>query len=126
MSVIIFGTDVGAPDAGCERQQERRRTVMADQVVVGKASVVGAGTSGATPPSSRPVRHPLVGLGVALASAAAFATSGAFGKSLLTGGWSPGAVVTMRIPLAALVLLGPALWSLRGRWGALRRNGWVV
>ena len=59
-------------------------------------------------------------------SAAAFATSGAFGKSLLVGGWSPGAVVTLRITLAALVLLGPALWSLRGRWAALRRNAWVV
>jgi drug/metabolite transporter (DMT)-like permease len=74
----------------------------------------------------RRVRHPLVGLGVALVSAAAFATSGAFGKSLLLGGWSPGAVVTMRIALAAVVLIGPALWSLRGRWAALRRNAWVV
>ncbi|MGO4599212.1 EamA family transporter [Terrabacter sp. 2RAF25] len=71
-------------------------------------------------------RHPLLGLGVALVSAAAFATSGAFGKSLLVGGWSPGAVVTMRITLAALVLLVPALWSLRGRWPAMRRNAWVV
>lgn len=71
-------------------------------------------------------RHPLAGVATALASAAAFATSGAFGKSLLVGGWSPGAVVTMRIALAAAVLLGPALWSLRGRWGALRRHGWVV
>src|SRR4051812_46797446 len=76
--------------------------------------------------ASAPVRHPLVGLAMALVSAAAFATSGAFGKSLLLGGWSPGAVVTMRIALAALVLLGPALWSLRGRWAALRRNVWVV
>lgn len=72
------------------------------------------------------VRHPLAGVATALVSAAAFATSGAFGKSLLVGGWSPGAVVTMRIALAAVVLLAPALWSLRGRWGALRRNGWLV
>ena len=70
--------------------------------------------------------RPVLGLVVALVSAAAFATSGAFGKSLLVGGWSPGLVVTLRITLAAFVLLGPALWSLRGRWAALRRNAWVV
>lgn len=69
-----------------------------------------------------PQRHSLVGLGFALASAAAFGTSGAFAKSLLVEGWSPGALVTMRISLAAAVLLVPTLVSLRGRWGALRRN----
>jgi len=99
MIVIAFGADTN--------RRERMVDLMAEQ------------TSGA-------VRHPLAGVATALASAAAFATSGAFGKSLLVGGWSPGAVVTMRIALAAAVLLGPALWSLRGRWGALRRNGWVV
>ena len=111
---------------------------MAERIRVGTSVVAGAtGSRDAAPtaprtlPTSpvrgnRPVRHPLVGLGVALASAAAFATSGAFGKSLLVGGWSPGAVVTLRVTLAALVLLGPALWSLRGRWAALRRNVWVV
>lgn len=71
-------------------------------------------------------RHPLVGVGVALASAAAFATSGAFAKSLLIGGWAPGAVVTLRITLAALVLLVPTVITMRGRWDALRRNVWVV
>ncbi|MER7073552.1 DMT family transporter [Terrabacter sp. NPDC000476] len=91
----------------------------------------GAGTSAAlggpaAAPSLRPRRHPLVGLGVALVSAAAFATSGAFGKALLVGAWSPGLVVTLRITVAALVLLVPALWSLRGRWAALRRRAWVV
>lgn len=80
----------------------------------------------ATGPRRRAQRHPRVGLGVALVSAAAFGTSGAFGKSLLLGGWSPGAVVTLRITLAALVLLVPMLVSLRGRWPALRRNAWVV
>ncbi|MEO7446857.1 MAG: DMT family transporter [Humibacillus sp.] len=72
------------------------------------------------------VARPGVGVLVALASAAAFATSGAFAKSLLVAGWSPGAVVTVRITLAALVLLVPTLVSLRGRWGALRRNAAVV
>ena len=99
---------------------------MAERVEVGTPAVVVSGGTRKSVQSSRPVRHPLVGLGVALVSAAAFATSGAFGKSLLVGGWSPGAVVTMRITLAAVVLLGPALWSLRGRWAALRRNAWVV
>jgi len=111
---------------------------MAERIRVGTSVVAAATGSRDAAPSAprtlptspvrrgRPVRHPLVGLGVALASAAAFATSGAFGKSLLVGGWSPGAVVTLRVTLAALVLLGPALWSLRGRWAALRRNVWVV
>lgn len=73
-----------------------------------------------------PHRHPLLGLGVALASSAAFATSGAFAKSLLIGGWAPGAVVTLRISIAALVLLVPTLLALRGRWAVLRRNARLV
>jgi drug/metabolite transporter (DMT)-like permease len=100
---------------------------MTERVVV-TGPVVGESArpeEGVTPVAGHS-RHPMLGLGVALVSAAAFATSGAFGKSLLVGGWSPGAVVTLRITLAALVLLGPALWSLRGRWPALRRNAWVV
>ena len=71
-------------------------------------------------------RHPLLGLGAAIASSAAFATSGAFAKSLLIGGWSPGAVVTLRITIAAVVLLVPTLWVLRGRWGVLRRSARLV
>lgn len=67
-------------------------------------------------------RHPAVGLGVALASAAAFGTSGPFAKSLLLGGWAPGAVVLLRISLAAVVLLVPTVLSLRGRWAMLRHN----
>ena len=71
-------------------------------------------------------RHPLLGLGAALASSAAFATSGAFAKSLLIGGWAPGAVVTLRITIAALVLLVPTIVALRGRWGVLRSNARLV
>lgn len=71
-------------------------------------------------------RHPLLGLGAALASSAAFATSGAFAKSLLIGGWAPGAVVTLRISIAAAVLLLPTIWVLRRRWGVLRRNARLV
>ncbi len=71
-------------------------------------------------------RHPLFGLGMALASSGAFATSGAFAKSLLIGGWAPGAVVTLRITIAAAVLLVPTLWSLRGKWALLRSSARLV
>jgi drug/metabolite transporter (DMT)-like permease len=64
----------------------------------------------------------LPSLGIALASAAAFGSSGPFAKSLLEAGWSPGAAVTARICVAALVLLPVAVVMLRGRWQLLRRN----
>ncbi|MFD1507345.1 DMT family transporter [Georgenia yuyongxinii] len=66
------------------------------------------------------------GMWFALASAAAFGTSGAFAKSLLEVGWSPGAAVTARVAGAAVVLLGPALLALRGRWYLLRRNAGLI
>ncbi|MGJ7441437.1 EamA family transporter [Aquipuribacter sp. MA13-6] len=69
-----------------------------------------------------PRQHFVSGLWLALASAAAFGSSGPFAKSLLEAGWSPAAAVTARIVVAALVLLGPALVMLRGRWHLLRRN----
>ena len=62
------------------------------------------------------------GLWLALGSAAAFGSSGALAKSLLESGWSPAAAVTARIVVAALVLLGPAVVLMRGRWSLLRRN----
>ncbi|HZI96216.1 MAG TPA: DMT family transporter [Actinomycetales bacterium] len=66
------------------------------------------------------------GIALALASAAAFGTSGAVARPLLDTGWSPGAVVTFRVGVAAVVLGVPTLLALRGRWGALRRNAGVV
>ena len=63
-----------------------------------------------------------VGLGLAGVSAATFGTSGSFADSLLETGWTPGAAVTYRIVLAALVLAVPALIQLRGRWSLLRRS----
>lgn len=45
-----------------------------------------------------------------------FATSGTFGKSLISAGWSPGTVVTIRVAGAAVVLLPWTLSVLRGRW----------
>jgi drug/metabolite transporter (DMT)-like permease len=64
-----------------------------------------------------------VGILVALLSAAAFATSGPFAKSLLDAGWTPGSVVFLRIAGAALLLLIPTLRALGGRWHLLR-TGW--
>jgi len=62
------------------------------------------------------------GLGLALLSAAAFGTSGTFARALIDAGWSPGAAVTARISIAALILAVPGLLALRGRWHVLRRN----
>ena len=60
------------------------------------------------------------GLVFALLSAATFGVSGPLGKSLLEAGWTSGAVVGARIGLAALIMVGPALWMMRGQWGRLR------
>jgi drug/metabolite transporter (DMT)-like permease len=62
------------------------------------------------------------GLLLAVGSAAVFGTAGAVARPLLDAGWSPGALVTFRIGVAALVLLVPALVQLRGRWALLRRH----
>ena len=61
------------------------------------------------------------GLALGLLSAMTFGTSGTFASSLISSGWSPAAAVTARVSVAALVLTGPALLRLRGRWPLLRR-----
>ena len=66
------------------------------------------------------------GLVLALTSAAAFGTSGALAGSLIESGWTPAAAVVARLVLAALVLTGPAVISLRGRWSLLRRGTGTV
>jgi drug/metabolite transporter (DMT)-like permease len=68
----------------------------------------------------------LGGLGFAVLSAASFGLSGSLAGGLMASGWSAGAAVAVRVSLAALVLLGPALVALRGRWWLLRRNAGVV
>jgi drug/metabolite transporter (DMT)-like permease len=68
------------------------------------------------------MRTSSVGLGLAVLSAATFGTSGPFAASLMAAGWSPGAAVTARIGIAALVLTIPALMQLRGRWSLVRRS----
>lgn len=66
------------------------------------------------------------GLVLALVSAACFSTSGAFARALSDAGWSAGAAVAARISVAAVALAIPAVFALRGRWGALRRGGLAV
>jgi drug/metabolite transporter (DMT)-like permease len=66
--------------------------------------------------------RPDVGLLAAMASAAAFGTSGSFSKALLASGWTAGSIVLLRVTGAALVLLVPALLACRGRWPAVRSH----
>jgi drug/metabolite transporter (DMT)-like permease len=60
-----------------------------------------------------------VGLAFALMSAASFGTSGTFGSSLITAGWTPALVILIRISLGALILAVPTWLALRGRWQLL-------
>lgn len=64
----------------------------------------------------------VLGLAIALVSAATFGSSGTFGSALMATGWSPGAVVTARIVGAALLLAVPAAVAMRGRWHLVRPN----
>ena len=64
----------------------------------------------------------VLGLAVALLSAATFGSSGTFGSALMAAGWTPGAVVTARITGAALIMVVPAVIAMRGHWRLLRRN----
>lgn len=66
------------------------------------------------------------GLGFAVLSAASFGLSGALARGLMDAGWSAGAAVTVRILLAAVALVPPAVVVLRGRWGLLRRNAAMI
>ncbi|MBT2474428.1 EamA family transporter, partial [Microbacterium sp. ISL-103] len=62
----------------------------------------------------------------AIGAAFAFGMSGAWARGLIDAGWTPGAAVTARVWVAALVLLVPTILSLRGRWGVLRKNAGMV
>jgi drug/metabolite transporter (DMT)-like permease len=64
------------------------------------------------------------GLTLGLLSAICFSTSGTFGTALIVSGWSPAAAVLARVSIAAVVLTGPALVQLRGRWMVLRQWAW--
>ncbi len=66
------------------------------------------------------------GLGFALLSATSFGMSGALARGLLDTGWTPGAVVLVRIALAGLVVAPFGALALRGRWNLLVRNTGLV
>ena len=85
-----------------------------------------APTAPPTPPNRRVTGGARLGLLAALASAAAFGTSGPFAKALMAEGWSSGAIVLLRVGGAALVLALPAALALRGRWGVVRANLGVI
>ena len=66
------------------------------------------------------------GLAFALTSAIAFGLSGALAAPLLDAGWSAGAVVLVRVGLAALVVAPFGIRALRGQWHLLRRNAGLI
>jgi drug/metabolite transporter (DMT)-like permease len=66
------------------------------------------------------------GLAFAVTSATSFGVSGALARGLLDTGWSPGAVVLVRVAIGALVVAPFGLAALRGRWDVLRRNAGLV
>ena len=67
-------------------------------------------------------QHRISGLGLALVllSSATFGTSGTLASSLIAVGWTPGAAVTARVVIAALLLTVPALIQLRSHRVSLR------
>lgn len=66
------------------------------------------------------------GLAFALVSALTFGLSGALARPLLESGWSAGAVTLIRVGGAAVLVAPMAVLSLRGNWGAVRRNAGLV
>lgn len=81
-----------------------------------KAGTLGAATRSRT----------TSGLGLAALSAASFGMSGPLAGGLLDTGWSPGAIVLVRMALAAFVVVPFGLRALGGRWALLRRNARLV
>ncbi len=71
-------------------------------------------------------RTGLLGLLLAVLSAAAFGTAGVFASALLEAGWSAGATAAVRMALGAAALTVPAVLQLRGRWRLLRANARAV
>ncbi|CAH0201742.1 DMT family transporter [Microbacterium sp. Bi128] len=77
----------------------------------------------------RPTHHgstAVTGLVIAVASALAFSSSGPFVKPLLDGGWSLGAVLVVRMGLAALLLSPALVRAVRRQPGFLRRHGLLI
>lgn len=66
------------------------------------------------------------GFGFAVLSAASFGLSGTLATGLMAAGWSAAAAVTARVLIASVVLAGPAVVMLRGRWHQLVAQRAVV
>ncbi|MFD7023295.1 DMT family transporter [Promicromonospora sukumoe] len=81
----------------------------------------GMGSGRRVAPARLP-RHLTLGLVFAGASAVAFSLSGVFASGLLDTGWSPGAMVLVRVAIATLVVLPLGIVSLRGDWRPVRKN----
>ncbi|WP_166973663.1 EamA family transporter [Brevibacterium atlanticum] len=62
-------------------------------------------------------RTVVLGFLLTLASAFFFAVSGPIAKTMYAIGWTPGAVVLIRLAGSAVLLLIPTLIALHGRWG---------
>jgi drug/metabolite transporter (DMT)-like permease len=67
-----------------------------------------------------------VGLALAVVSALSFSLSGPLAASLFATGWSPGAVVLVRVATGALVVLPFGIAALRGDWTPVRRSWRIV
>ena len=81
---------------------------------------------GAPDPTVPAGSRPASGLAFAIVSATTFGMSGTLGRGLLDTGWSPGAVVLVRIAIAALVVTPFGVMALRGRWGLVGRNAGLI
>ena len=66
------------------------------------------------------------GLLFSLVAAASFSTSGTLASGLLTAGWTPSLAVTLRIAIAALVLLPMTIRAVHGQWHLLRSNAQTI
>ena len=66
------------------------------------------------------------GLAFAVVSATAFGLSGPLARGLLDTGWSAGAIVLVRVAVAALVVTPFGALALRGRWSLLRSNAGLI
>lgn len=67
-----------------------------------------------------------VGLALAIASACCFGLSGTLASGLFATGWNAGAVVLMRLGIAAAVVLPLGIHALGGRWHLLRVNAGLI
>ena len=67
-------------------------------------------------------RTVVLGFLLTLASAFFFAVSGPIAKTMYAVGWTPGAVVLIRLIGSALLPLIPSLIALRGRWSEVRTH----